>query len=145
MSERNKVSWNIIEIKNKLKDFKSNRKATLKLLSLVSDNNKSISMGKQHVFYHFTVVHINNKYGNVCWICCNTKIGLNSIQNINVRSHSVNFIKCYNCKNKTLCFGCLRESSRCKLIHSRKISVWLCLLSQKFPKDIIRLITKKVK
>ncbi len=57
----------------------------------------------------------------------------------------VSYPTCNNCRDKKLCFTCFREVSRCKLIHTRKLLCYKFLLSQKFPKDIVRLIAKKVK
>ncbi len=57
----------------------------------------------------------------------------------------VNYPTCNNCRDKKLCPTCLRETSRCSLIHTRKLLCYKFLLSQKFPIDIIRFITKKVK
>lgn len=52
---------------------------------------------------------------------------------------------CDDCRGKKLCFTCFREVSRCKLIHTRKLLCYKFLLSQKIPKDIIKLIVQKVK
>ena len=143
MSERNKVSWNIMEIKNKLKDFKSNRKATLKLLSLVS--GATFIMGTYYVYYESNCVYMNPKTINTAGSCriCHAD-GVSCVK-IKINSNVVKFIICENCKSKKLCHSCLREVSRCSIIYSRKLLCYKILLSHKFPKDVIRLITKKVK
>ena len=134
----------IAKIKYELKDFKSNRKATLKLLSLVSGAN--IIMGNHVLVYDGLYVHENKKapqIGGYCCVCKNICCYARTLTHIN--ENKIRYNSCTNCKNKTLCSGCLRESSRCSLIHSRKLLCWQILLSQKFPKDLIKLITKKVK
>jgi len=153
MSERNEVTRKIKEIKEikefreireELKNFKtfnSNRKATIKLLSLVSD--KYIFMGKLHITCEGWRVHTNNKFTEgLCWICCNRYA---TTKNMNVHSNSIRFDLCSHCRDKNLCTTCLRETSRCSIIHTRKLLCYKFLLSQKFPKDVIRLIVKKVK
>ena len=130
-------------IVKELKNCKSNRKATLKLLSLVS--GASIVMGNYHVYYKCKSVYVNQKKINIAGSCriCHAD-GVSRVKtNINYNVVEINL--CENCKSKKICHSCLRETSRCKLIHTRKLLCWKILLSQKFPKDIIRLITKKVK
>ena len=143
MSERNELTW---KIREELKNFKSNRKATIKLLSLVS--NSTIFMGNCRVFCDDEMVHINQKYNLIgtCWICsfwCSIQCFDGGKKLIN--SNTVEFYLCHGCEYKTLCHSCLRETSRCRQIHSRKLLTWQILLQNKFPKDVIRLITKKVK
>lgn len=134
----------IAKIKDELKDFKSNRKATIKLLSLVSEQN--IFMGKYRVFCGNEIVHLNEKYG-MCWICCRVCFShLSATKNeILINSNTVEFHLCNDCTDKKLCHSCLRETSRCSIIHTRKLLCYKILLQHKFPKDIIKLITKKVK
>lgn len=133
----------IAKIKDELKDFKSNRKATIKLLSLVSEQN--IFMGKYRVFCGNEIVYLNEKYFmyGLCWMCCNYFSAMKNETFIN--SNKVEFYLCNNCEGKKLCHSCLRETSRCSIIHTRKLLCYKILLQNKFPKDIIRLITKKVK
>ncbi len=128
-------------IKDELKIFKSNRKATIKFLSLVSD--KYIFMGKQFITCEGEYVHINYKFtAGLCWICCNRCV---TTKDMYVHSNSIRFYLCSNCRDKNLCTCCLRETLRCKQLHSRKILTYKFLLLQKFPKDIIKLIVQKVK
>ncbi len=136
MSERNEVTSKI-----ELKDFKSNRKATIKFLSLVSD--KYIFMGKHCITCEGEYVHTNYKFtAGLCWICCNRCV---TTKNMYMHSNSIRFYLCSNCRDKNLCTTCLRETSRCSIIHTRKLLCYKFLLSKKIPKDVIRLITKKVK
>ena len=127
-------------IREELKNFKSTRKATLKLLSLVS--NRYIIMVRQNVFCDDTWVHSKEKYPRRGWISHEPN---SRLLTIHINSNIVQFSLSMDCKNHRLCANCLREISRCSLIHSRKLLCWKILLSHKFPKDIIRLITKKVK
>ena len=132
-------------IKYELKIFRSNRKATRKILSMVSESD--IFMGKHLLYCEPRIIHINDKNVNLsgkCWVCCENKNGTTESQ-ILINSNKVEFYLCTNCKDKKMCHTCLRETSRCQRIHTRKLLTWQILLSQKFPKDIIRLITKKVK
>ena len=129
-------------IREELKNFKSTRKATLKLLSLVS--NKYIIMVRQIVFCADTWVHSNGKYPmGEGWLLLHEP---NSrLLTIHINSNIVQFSLSKDCKNHRLCASCLRETSRCSLIHIRKLLCYKFLLSHKFPKDLIRLIAKKVK
>ena len=126
----------------------SNRKVVVELLK--TNDSCPIWMGRYYVQYggRPTKHVMNRKYENTyyCWVCKKIEVGCKlyycatRINNRKVIHHH-----CEDCKNKTLCFGCLRESSHCSIIHTRKLLCYKFLLSQKFPKDIIRLITKKVK
>ena len=132
-------------IKYELKIFRSNRKATIKILSMVSESD--IFMGKHLLYCETRIIHTNDKNEHLrgkCWVCCENKNSINKYQ-IPINSNKVKFYLCTNCKDKKLCNNCLRETSRCQRIHTRKLLTWQTLLSHKFPKDIIRLITKKVK
>ena len=142
MSERNKLTE---KIRNELKDCKSNRKATLKLLSLVSD--AEIFLGNYCVSYNFEGVYDCPKSNGTSFIAHCKMCRITYVNNVEIKINfnTVGINLCAYCKNKTLCSGCLRESSRCSLIHTRKLLCYKFLLSQKFPKDVIRLITKKVK
>ena len=92
--------------------------------------------------YYVNTYHWHTYY---CWVC-KKKLAYNLIYcETRKNNHKVIHHHCEDCRNKTLCFGCLREVSHCKLIHTRKLLCYKFLLSQKFPKDVIRLITKKVK
>ncbi len=145
MCERNEVTREIREIRDELKNFKSNRKATLKLLSLVSD--AEIFMGIYEMYFNKTQIHENvknKKLGGRCWVC-HSRINYERNIMMHINKNKIQYYICHICKNITLCPDCLRETSRCSLIHSRKLLCWQILLSQKFPKDIIRLIAKKVK
>ena len=132
----------------------SNRKVVLELLKTnVCD---TIWMGRYIVQHNGSSRKkkdvINPKYyvntywhTYYCWVC-KKKLAYNLIYcETRKNNHKVIHHHCEDCRNKTLCFGCLREVSHCKLIHTRKLLCYKLLLSQKFPKDIIKLITKKVK
>ncbi len=131
-------------IRDELKDFKSNRKATLKLLSLVS--NTEIFMGKHKMYIDNKQIHVilkNKKFMGGCWVC-GDKFTLPVVQ-LNINNNINKLICCSNCRKKKLCHSCLRKVSRCSQIHTRKLLCYKFLLSKKIPKDVIRLITKKVK
>ncbi len=123
----------------------SNRKIALKLLK--NNNENSFYMGRCEISGHIRY-NINSKYtyGPHCWVC--KKYEYNNVYNIEeiqINNIKIKFCLCTNCKYKKLCFGCLRETSHCRQIHTRKLLCYKILLSHKFPKDIIRLIAKKVK
>lgn len=124
----------------------SNRKAVLGLLKNYDSNR--ILMDRYYVQYDFTQHIKNPKYDDnnfyYCWICKKRTANL-IFYTIQINKNLISYNHCVDCINKTLCFTCLRETSHCSIIHTRKLLCWQILLSHKFPKDIIRLITKKVK
>ncbi len=116
------------------------------VLELVKTHNKcDIYLGRRDVVLNYCCYKTNSKYDNIqlCWIC-KTHITTNQYI-MSKNNNTIKYRLCSNCKNKTLCFTCFREKSSCSIIYSRKLLCYKFLLSQKFPKDIIRFITKKVK
>ena len=123
----------------------SNRKVVLNLLKKY-DSNK-ILMGRYYVQHGFAQHITNPKYDVTfyyCWICKKRTEKLLYCTTI-INKNIIYYHHCVDCKNKKLCFTCLRETSHCSLIHTRKLLCYKFLLSQKFPKDIIKLIVQKVK
>jgi len=115
-------------IKNSICNIKKRRKKLLWLMQNVSNCR----------IYYSTIIKIDNHIvfdGGNKYLCNH-----HHYNNIKIKDINLVYFSCGN-----LCISCFRETSRCKLIHTRKLMCWKILLSQKFPKDIIRLITKKVK
>jgi len=142
MSERNEV-----EIRDELKNCKSTRKAMVKLSRMVS--NKHINSNLKCIYFGLfeTTVYSNDKIGFArgCHNCKKITKGFDfSVEQFKSNTNKIVFIICLNCI-KSFCHSCFRETSRCSIIHTRKLLCYKFLLSQKFPKDVIRLIVKKVK
>ena len=146
------------ELINELKDIRSLRKATVKLIDVKHIVSKYVKEDYIYVgsdsfrdfnyvaYCHLLVYSLPNEIELFCFICkCKIKGKLEIVTVANENNTKIEYQTCEDCKNKTICFGCLRESSRCKQIHTRKLLCYKFLLSQKFPKDIVRLIAKKVK
>lgn len=148
------------DLANELKDIRSLRKAAIKLLKVKHIVSKYIHYMKEESIYvgwdsfrnfnyvsyrHLIFYRIPNIIEPSCFICKYKKNELNYSTVTNENNTKIEYKICSDCKNKTICHTCLRWTTRCSLIHSRKLLTWQILLSHKFPKDIIKLITKKVK
>jgi hypothetical protein len=146
MSERNEVTR---EIRDELKNCKSTRKAMVKLSRMV--NNKYISSNLKHVYFgkFETIVYSNDKIGHSrgCHFCkkeINNDAFINEFKS-SVNSNNIIILRCSKCIWFCICYKCFRKTSHSRLTYKRKLLCYKFLLSQKFPKDVIRLITKKVK
>ncbi len=128
----------IDEIKNNIVNIKGRRK---KILWLVQNlHNKRIFVGCFWLEVNCkTVCYVKKK---ICLLCKQNGC-YDSWTRIKIINH--NYLTYFSCDNCFICKTCLRESSRCSLIHTRKLLCYKMLLSHKFPKDLIKLITKKVK
>ena len=122
----------------------SNRKVVLKLVKTVK--HCDIFMGRCIVRCNHEIRILNSKYTDTprCWFCKKYTHNIEYTY-ISKNYNTIKYRVCCLCETKKLCFGCFRETSHCKLTHTRKLLCYKFLLSQKFPKDVIRLITKKVK
>ncbi len=132
------------EIWNELRCYKSTRKALIKLNTILHDNVIECTPSGSLFPYNGPYLLYSRDNGHRCYICAECR-KLNKSQIFTINNNFINFYICNNCINKHICTICFRETSRCSIIHTRKLLTWQILLSQKFPKDIIRLITKKVK
>ncbi len=132
------------EVKYDKTDFKD------KLLNMISANlynKKSLFISKDTI-YDF-MYFMPEKYDNICikselcgnnWECCYNKQYITHKDNY----ISVYYSLCTKCSRTTLCPKCFRfvPYGACSKI-KQKITLWLILRSQKFPKDIINLIIQK--
>ena len=144
------------KIKEKLKNCKSTRKAMVKLSGMV--NNKYISSNLKYVYLgkFETIVYSNDKIGHSrgCHFCkkeINNDAFINEFKSSvksSVKSNTNNIIilRCSKCIWICICYKCFRKTSySSRLTYKRKLLCYKFLLSQKFPKDIIKLIVQKVK
>lgn len=132
-------------IRDELKDYISLRKAAVKFLSMIDSGYIYIGeyLSYNIIIYNGEIVYTNFNKCSYCFLCkFNKDFIVGSILHHNT---NIKYIKCEKCEKKTLCNSCLRETSRCRQIHTRKLLCYKILLQHKFPKDIIKLITKKVK
>lgn len=140
-----------VELRDEMKGIRSLRKAAVKLLGvkhIVSEyvNDDLIEIGlywsPNSIVYDNVELYNNHRKGvSFCFIC-KSHSGLTYNKVLDKNWTAIKYNTCANCINKKLCLRCLRETSRCLQIQKRKTTVWLCLLQNKFPKDIIRLIIK---
>ncbi len=119
------------------------RKAMLKLITQPGDIIIRVTYGTIETDSCLYFCCTPNDLFRKCYFCA-THYGDN-YHNQTINSKEIKFYICKNCIHKKACQTCLRESSLCQQIKSCKITTWLCLRQYKFPKDIIKFITKKVK
>lgn len=140
-----------MKLRDEMKGIRSLRKAAIKLLDvkhIVSEYviDDLIEIGlywspNSIVHDNFELYNNHRKGVSFCFICKSYfRLTYNKVLDKNWTA--IKYNTCANCINKKLCLRCLRETSRCLQIQKRKTTVWLCLLRNKFPKDIIRLIVK---
>ncbi len=153
MSERNEVTRKISEIRDEIKNIKSLRKAVVKLLSMIDYSvHAYISLTGKYdnsIWYEDFNVYNGYRKDSYCFVCKVKEKYLSSNWIYFNDIITLRYAQCEKCwrvrYGAKLCPTCLRETSRCSLIHTRKLLCYKFLLSQKFPKDIIRLIVQKVK
>lgn len=153
MSERNEVTRETRKIRDELKNITSLRKAIVKLLSMIDYSVRAyICFTGEYdnsILYNDFNVYNGYREDSYCFVCKIKEIFLSSNWIYFNNTITVRYPQCEKCwrvrYGAKLCSTCLRETSRCSLIHTRKLLCWQILLSHKFPKDLIRLITKKVK
>ena len=131
------------EVKYDKADFKD------KLLNMISANlynKKSLFISKDTI-YDF-MYFMPEKYDGICIKCCSSWEWYYNKQYITHKDNyiSVYYSLCTKCSQTTLCTKCFRfvPYGFCSKI-KHKITLWLILRSQNFPKDIINLIIQKLK
>ncbi len=102
----------------------------------------------REIYIGYCQIEVN--FGHICYVKCKP-CALCKTDKCQVEMKRIRIIKnnnifvYYACRDCNICKSCLRETSRCKQIHTRKLLCYKFLLFKKFPKDIVHLITKKVK
>ena len=129
----------IDNIKNSICNIKGRRKKILWLIQNL--HHTEIYIGYCQIEVNFR--HICYVKWKPCALCKTNKCQV-VLKRMRVIKNNIIFVY-YACNDCNICKSCLRETSRCRQIHTRKLLCWQILLSHKFPKDIIRIITKKVK